>query len=54
MREMGAGESDYTAAKIQHWHGAAPDQPFVQVAVGWGGDTTWLAKTTDEEYAGKK
>ena len=54
MREMGVGESDYTAGKVQHWHGAAPDQAFVQVSVGWGGTTTWLEKTTDAEYAGKR
>jgi 4-carboxymuconolactone decarboxylase len=54
MREMGVGESDYTGSSIIHWHGATPDQPFVQVAVGWGGETKWLEKTTDDEYAGRK
>jgi quercetin dioxygenase-like cupin family protein len=54
MREMGVGETDYTPGKTEHWHGAAPDQPFIQIAVGWGGDTTWLQKTTDAEYAGKR
>ena len=54
MREMGVGESDYTGPNIQHWHGAAPDEPFVQIAVMWGGEVEWLERTTDEEYAGKK
>jgi quercetin dioxygenase-like cupin family protein len=54
IREMDVGESDYTGPNIEHWHGAAPDQPFVQVSVGWGGATNWLQRTTDEEYSGKK
>jgi quercetin dioxygenase-like cupin family protein len=54
IREIGVGESDYTGANVEHWHGAVPDQPFVQVAVGWGGATTWLQRTTDEEYSGKR
>ncbi|MQA29372.1 MAG: cupin domain-containing protein [Luteitalea sp.] len=53
MKELGRGESDYTAGKVVHWHGAAPREPFVQVAVGFGGETTWLQKVTDDEYAGK-
>ena len=52
LREMGRGESDYTAANVQHWHGAAPDEPFGQVAVGFGSGITWLEKVTDEEYEG--
>lgn len=52
LREMGPGESDYTAPRIEHWHGAAPHEPFVQVAVGFGSGITWLEKTTDEEYNG--
>jgi quercetin dioxygenase-like cupin family protein len=54
MREMGVGESDYTGPSTEHWHGAAPDEPLVQIAVMWGGEVEWLEKTTDEEYAGKK
>lgn len=54
MREMGVGESDFTHPSTEHWHGAAPDEPFVQISVRWGGETTWLEKTTDEEYSGKR
>ncbi len=54
LREMGVGESDYTGSSIVHWHGAAPGEAFVQIAVGWGGETKWLEKTTDEEYSGKR
>ena len=53
LKELGAGESDYTGPNLVHWHGAAPDQRLVQVAVGFGGETKWLEKTTDAEYAGR-
>src|SRR5438046_437984 len=43
MRELGVGESDYTAANVVHWHGAGPDKPLVQINIGFGGDTKWLA-----------
>ena len=53
MRELGPGESDYTGPGIEHWHGAAPKQEFIQINVGFGGETKWLARTTEDEYAGK-
>lgn len=53
IREFGAGESDYTAPNTIHWHGAVPDQPLVQINVGFGGETAWLEKVTDAEYQGK-
>ena len=52
LREMGPADSDYTAPDVEHWHGAAPHEPFVQVAVGFGRGITWLEKVTDEEYEG--
>lgn len=54
IRELGVGESDYTAPNMVHWHGAVPGQPLVQINVGFGGDTKWLDKVTDEEYQGRK
>ena len=54
IREVGAGESDYTAPNVLHWHGAAADQPAVQINVGFGGMTTWSDEVTADEYAGKK
>ncbi len=54
MKELGSGESDYAASNVVHWHGAVPDQPLVQIAVGFGGDTKWLEPVTDAEYAGKR
>ena len=53
LREMGAGESDYTGPDIEHWHGAGPNDHFVQVAVGFGTGTEWFDKTTDDEYNGR-
>ena len=53
MKELGRGESDYTRANAAHWHGATPHEPLVQVAVGFGGETRWMEKVTDEEYQGK-
>ena len=54
IREFGPGESEYTAARVEHWHGAVPQTHLVQINVGFGGETRWLQKTTDEEYSGKK
>ena len=53
LREMGPGESDYTGPNIEHWHGAAPDEHFIQVAVGFGAGITWLDRVTDAEYDGR-
>jgi quercetin dioxygenase-like cupin family protein len=53
VKELGKGESDYTGPKIVHWHGAVPGQPLTQINVGFGGETKWLEKVTDAEYAGK-
>ena len=53
MREMGPGDSDYTGPNVIHWHGAVPGQEFIQINVGFGGETKWMEKTTDDEYAGK-
>ena len=53
MKELGQGESDYTRANMAHWHGATPQEPLVQVAVGFGGETRWMEKVTDDEYQGK-
>jgi quercetin dioxygenase-like cupin family protein len=50
MRELGVGESDYAGPNVVHWHGAAPDQPLVQINVGFGGETKWMEAVTDAEY----
>jgi quercetin dioxygenase-like cupin family protein len=53
MKELAVGDSDYTGPNVAHWHGAAPNERLVQVAVGFGGDIKWLEKTTDDEYNGR-
>jgi quercetin dioxygenase-like cupin family protein len=50
IKDLGVGESDYTAPNIVHWHGAAPGQTLVQINVGFGGDTKWLERVSDAEY----
>ena len=50
VKELGAGESDYTGPNLVPWHGAAPGQALVQINVGFGGETKWLEKVTDAEY----
>lgn len=52
MKELSRGDSDYTGPSVEHWHGAAPTQALTQTAVGFGGETKWLAKVTDAEYGG--
>jgi quercetin dioxygenase-like cupin family protein len=54
MKELRTGDSDYTPPNVVHWHGAVPNERFVQVAVSFGGEIKWLEKTTDDEYNGKK
>lgn len=52
MRELSTGESDFTRPNVAHWHGATPHDHLVQIAVGFGGETRWMEKVTDEEYQG--
>ena len=52
-KELGVGESDYTGASIVHWHGAVPATHLIQVNVGFGGETRWMQKVTDAEYAAR-
>jgi quercetin dioxygenase-like cupin family protein len=53
VRDLGVGESDYAGPNVVHWHGATPDQPLVQINVGFGGDTKWAEQVTDAEYTRK-
>jgi quercetin dioxygenase-like cupin family protein len=54
VKDLGVGDSYYTGPNVPHWHGAGPDQALVQAALAFGGETRWMEKVTDEEYAGKK
>ena len=53
VRDLGVGESDYAGPNVAHWHGATPDQPLVQINVGFGGDTKWMEQVTDADYTRK-
>jgi 4-carboxymuconolactone decarboxylase len=53
VRDLGVGESDYAGPNVAHWHGATPDQPLVQINVGFGGQTKWMEQVTDAEYSRK-
>lgn len=39
-------------SNIPHWHGASPDQTFIQVAITniQNGPVVWMQAVTDEEY----
>jgi len=53
VKELGKGESDYAGPNVVHWHGAVPGQALVQINVGFGGETKWMAEVTDAEYNGR-
>ena len=54
MRELGQGEIDYTPPGVEHWHGAAPDEPLLQLGVvPDGGGIEFLEPVTDAEYNGE-
>ena len=53
-RDYGVGDTDYTPPDVQHWHGAGPDGPLVQINAQFGGATKWFAEVTDAEYAAKR
>lgn len=53
VRELGAGESDYTGPSVIHWHGAVPQTHLIQVNAGFGGETRWMERVTDAEYSGR-
>ena len=43
------GEPWFTAAGVEHWHGAAPDQDALQLTIYEGG-VEWLDPVSDEAY----
>lgn len=49
MREVAPGQPWWTAPNVEHWHGAAPDQDFVQLTVSLG-EAKWLEPVSDKEY----
>ena len=53
VRDLGVGESEYAGPNVAHWHGATPDQPLVQINVGFGGGSKWFEAVTDAQYSSK-
>jgi quercetin dioxygenase-like cupin family protein len=43
------GQPWWTAAGVEHWHGAAPDQDALQLTI-YEGDVKWLEPVGDKEY----
>ena len=53
MKELDRGEIDYVPPGVEHWHGAAPNDAFVQLGVvPFGGGITFLEAVTDAQYNG--
>ena len=54
MKELGPGEVDYTPPGVEHWHGSAPDEAFLQLGVvPFGGRVQFLEPVTDAQYNGQ-
>ena len=54
MKELGPGEVDYAAPGVEHWHGAAPTEPLIQLGVvPFGGGIKFLEPVTDAQYNGQ-
>ena len=49
LRELLPGEPVFTDGGVMHWHGAAPDEPLVMIAVQ-GGGAEWGEPVSDEVY----
>ena len=47
--EVGPGEPWFTAAGVEHWHGAAPDEDALQMTI-YEGTVEWLDPVSDEAY----
>jgi quercetin dioxygenase-like cupin family protein len=47
--EMPPGQPWFTAAGVEHWHGAAPDQDVLQLTI-YEGTVKWLEPVGDKEY----
>ena len=56
MREADLHEIAYLNKGIAHWHGAVPDQDFLQVSVTFteedAAEFEWFEPVTDEQYNG--
>jgi|SRR5262245_66590165 len=53
IQDLVPGRPALFPAGVPHWHGAAPDQGLVQLAMNVGG-ATFAGPVSDEEYMGRK
>jgi quercetin dioxygenase-like cupin family protein len=53
IQELEPGRPAFFPAGVPHWHGAAPDQGLVQLAMNVGG-ATFAGPVSDDEYSGRK
>ncbi len=49
LQELVPGVPVYSAGGVMHWHGAAPDEGLLMIAVQ-GGGAEWGDPVTDQEY----
>ncbi|MEQ9441895.1 MAG: cupin domain-containing protein [Cyclobacteriaceae bacterium] len=51
-RTLQKGDAVKCPPNVPHWHGASPDQEFIQIAITGRqyGPTKWLQAVTEEEY----
>lgn len=54
MKEIKAGDIVFFEPGEVHWHGAAPDEPSVHIAVHLNSDFRGARMVTDEEYGVSK
>ncbi|MFH9553352.1 cupin domain-containing protein [Streptomyces sp. NPDC017435] len=52
--EAHPGDVIHTPPGEEHWHGAAPDQFMVHLALWETDDTTWLEHVPDDDYKGPR
>jgi quercetin dioxygenase-like cupin family protein len=49
VMETKPGQPWWTAAGVEHWHGASPTEDALQLTI-YEGDVKWLEPVTDKEY----
>ncbi len=49
LKEMLPGQPWWTAAGVEHWHGASPDEDALQLTI-YEGTVNWLEPVTDAQY----
>ena len=53
MKELAPGDVDYTPPGVLHWHGAAPNETFIQIGTSFGGAINFTDPVTDAQYEGR-